>query len=67
MEECEAICSRLTIMVNGGFCCLGSVQYLKNKFGGGYLVAIRVKTTKNLSPIFQFIKRVFPNSIIKVS
>ncbi|CAG5059697.1 unnamed protein product, partial [Parnassius apollo] len=32
MEECEALCSRLTIMVNGRFQCLGTPQHLKNKF-----------------------------------
>ena len=31
MEECEALCTRLAIMVNGSFRCLGSVQHLKNK------------------------------------
>ncbi|CAG7827997.1 unnamed protein product, partial [Allacma fusca] len=38
MEECEALCSRLAIMVNGQFQCLGSPQHLKNKFGEGYTV-----------------------------
>lgn len=36
MEECEALCSRLAIMVNGKFRCLGSPQQLKSKFGEGY-------------------------------
>ncbi len=31
MEECEALCTRIAIMVNGNFKCLGSIQYLKNK------------------------------------
>ena len=31
MEECEALCTRLAIMVNGRFKCLGSIQHLKNK------------------------------------
>ena len=32
MEECEALCGRLAIMVNGRFRCLGSIQHLKNKY-----------------------------------
>lgn len=32
MEECEALCTRIAIMVNGQFKCLGSIQHLKNKF-----------------------------------
>lgn len=31
MEECEALCTRLAIMVNGRFKCLGSCQHLKNR------------------------------------
>ncbi|XP_035208285.1 ATP-binding cassette sub-family A member 3-like isoform X2 [Stegodyphus dumicola] len=42
MEECEALCSRLVIMVNGKFCCLGSPQHLKNKFGKGFTLMIKV-------------------------
>ncbi|CAB3983284.1 ATP-binding cassette sub-family A member 2 isoform X4 [Paramuricea clavata] len=32
MEECEALCTRLAIMVNGQFKCLGSTQHLKNRY-----------------------------------
>ncbi|KAM9174579.1 phospholipid-transporting ATPase ABCA7 [Mergus octosetaceus] len=42
MEECEALCTRMAIMVNGRFRCLGSIQHLKNRFGDGYTVVVRV-------------------------
>ena len=32
MEECEALCTRVAIMVNGRFKCLGSIQHLKTKY-----------------------------------
>ena len=41
MEEADAICSRIGIMVNGELKCLGSSQDLKNKFGGGYNLHIK--------------------------
>ena len=41
MEECEALCDRLGIMVNGQFKCLGSIQHLKTRFGSGYSLKIR--------------------------
>merc|ERR1719356_2340040 len=41
MEEAAALCSRVGIMVNGELRCLGSTQYLKNKYGGGYLLEIK--------------------------
>lgn len=31
MEECEALCTRLAIMVKGTFQCLGTIQHLKYK------------------------------------
>lgn len=43
MEECEALCTRLAIMVNGEFKCLGSTQHLKNKFSKGYLLVIQMR------------------------
>nr|CAD7439812.1 unnamed protein product [Timema bartmani] len=44
MEECEALCTRITIMVNGAFKCLGSSQHLKSKFGRGYTLIVRCKS-----------------------
>ncbi|KAJ6632964.1 Phospholipid-transporting ATPase ABCA3, partial [Pseudolycoriella hygida] len=43
MDECEALCTRLAIMVNGEFKCLGSVQHLKNKFSKGFSLTIKIK------------------------
>ena len=40
MEEAEALGTRIGIMVNGSFHCLGSTQYLKNRFGKGYELEI---------------------------
>ena len=42
MEECEALCTRLAIMVNGQFKCIGSTQHLKAKFGKGYILIVKV-------------------------
>lgn len=43
MEECEALCTRLAIMVNGSFKCLGSTQHLKSKFSDGYTLTIKAR------------------------
>ena len=43
MEECDTLCTRLAIMVNGRFMCLGSPQYLKGKFGEGFHLVVRLK------------------------
>ncbi|CAM9812712.1 unnamed protein product, partial [Sphacelaria rigidula] len=41
MEECEAVCSKLGIMVGGRLRCLGTSQHLKARFGGGYSIEVR--------------------------
>eukprot|EP01135_Chromosphaera_perkinsii_P001854 Nk52_evm3s212 gene=Nk52_evmTU3s212 len=48
MEECEALCTRLAIMVDGAFKCLGSPQHLKNRFGSGYVLVIKLKPPSTL-------------------
>ena len=40
MEECEALCSRIGILVGGRFKVLGSAQELKDAYGNGYHVEI---------------------------
>jgi len=67
MEECEALCTRLAIMVNGQFKCLGSTQHIKDRFGDGYIVVIRIKgSLPQMNPIKTFMEETFENSIMKV-
>eukprot|EP00823_Brevimastigomonas_motovehiculus_P003037 TRINITY_DN1824_c0_g1_i1.p1 TRINITY_DN1824_c0_g1~~TRINITY_DN1824_c0_g1_i1.p1 ORF type:complete len:444 (-),score=171.16 TRINITY_DN1824_c0_g1_i1:45-1184(-) len=43
MEECEALCHRVGIMVGGRLRCLGTTQHLKHRFGQGYQIDINGK------------------------
>lgn len=43
MEEAEAVCDRVAIMVSGQLRCIGTVQHLKSKFGKGYFLEIKLK------------------------
>ncbi|XP_031431127.1 retinal-specific phospholipid-transporting ATPase ABCA4 [Clupea harengus] len=68
MEECEALCTRLAIMVNGTFKCLGSIQHLKYKFGDGYVVTLKIRASKpgvppELAPAEAFIESSFPGCV----
>jgi len=36
MDEAEALCDNLVIMINGKFACYGSPGELKDMFGQGY-------------------------------
>ena len=64
MEECEALCTRLVIMVNGEFKCLGSLQHLKSKFGNGYKLAVRLDDENNRNDFFEFMRSNFSDSIM---
>ncbi|XP_060570838.1 phospholipid-transporting ATPase ABCA3-like isoform X2 [Ruditapes philippinarum] len=66
MEECDALCTRIVIMVNGRFVCLGSPQHLKNKFGHGYTLFCRMGLNEagfvsGSQGLIDFLKLTFPD------
>jgi len=60
MDECEALCNRLGIMVNGEFKAFGSPQHIKSKFGDGYTLVLKVR--HSTAPIKAHVAQVFPGS-----
>lgn len=50
MEEADALCSRVGIMVKGQLRCLGSTQHLKSIFGSGYTLELKLKQTHTSGP-----------------
>ena len=68
MDECETLCGRLVIMVNGRFQCLGSPQHLKSKFGRGYTLVVKVtagnEETK-VTNLCQFVETTFTSCALK--
>uniref|UniRef100_A0AAY4D132 P-type phospholipid transporter n=1 Tax=Denticeps clupeoides TaxID=299321 RepID=A0AAY4D132_9TELE len=68
MEECEALCTRLAIMVNGTFKCLGTIQHLKYKFGDGYVITMKIRSPEpgsvpDLNPAEAFMESTFPGCV----
>ena len=43
MDEAETLCKRMAIMVNGEFVCLGRAGQIKEKYGYGYEIEVRIK------------------------
>jgi ATP-binding cassette subfamily A (ABC1) protein 3 len=65
MEECEVLCTRLTIMVNGQLRCLGTPTELKSKYGGGYTLMVKAilsKDTDNSKTIRDFVAERLPEA-----
>ncbi len=54
MDEAEALSTKMGIMVEGGvFKCMGSSQHIKDKFGTGYEIEIKVKKMTTEAEIAQ--------------
>ncbi|XP_055347525.1 ABC-type organic anion transporter ABCA8B-like isoform X2 [Paramacrobiotus metropolitanus] len=49
MEEADALCDRIGILVQGELKCIGSSQHLKNKFGSGYLLEVKLSLPADVS------------------
>ncbi|XP_055343546.1 LOW QUALITY PROTEIN: ATP-binding cassette sub-family A member 2-like [Paramacrobiotus metropolitanus] len=72
MDEADALCDRIGILVNGQLQCLGSAQHLKDKFGSGYLLQIKTPhlpppgdhddTTDAQTTIITAVQREFPHA-----
>jgi ABC-type multidrug transport system ATPase subunit len=43
MEECEALCNKITIMVNGSFRCIGTHKEVKELYGQGRELSLKLK------------------------
>ena len=66
MEECEALCTRMAIMVNGQFKCLGSSQHLKNKFGSDFSIVFKISPAKNNATLLRpFMDTNYPEAVLE--
>jgi ABC-type multidrug transport system ATPase subunit len=61
MEEAEAICGRIGIMVGGRLRCLGSAQHLKQRYGNGYQLDCNLNDEKNVVGLQLFLTEHFPS------
>lgn len=71
MDETEALCTNIGIMVNGELKCMGSLQHLKSRYGDGYTLLAKIALDENGSDetksiqFIEFIKSTFENVILK--
>ena len=59
MEEAEALCQRIAIMVGGSMRCLGNAQRLKSLYGDGYQLAVTL-SPEQVSAFHDEMLRRFP-------
>lgn len=76
MEEADALCSRVGIMVKGELRCIGSTQHLKNLYGAGYTLEMKLQggdctpTTPSgdrITGLKEFVAGLFPDATLEES
>ncbi|XP_054282929.1 phospholipid-transporting ATPase ABCA1-like [Macrosteles quadrilineatus] len=67
MDECEALCTRLTIMVAGRMKCIGNVEYLKTRFGNGFSVLLKLgeHNPEDVELLKRDFDLLFPDNVVK--
>ncbi len=71
MDETEALCTKIGIMVNGEMKCIGSLQHLKSRYGEGYTLLVKINLESSngddtkVNEFVTFISTSFNDSVIK--
>jgi ABC-type multidrug transport system ATPase subunit len=47
MDECEALCSRVGLLINGRLKCIGTPEHIKKRYGAG--LSLTIKCEKNVA------------------
>jgi ATP-binding cassette subfamily A (ABC1) protein 3 len=67
MDEAEALCKRIGIMVHGQLRALGTKQHLKNKFGSGFELVVKLQITdlaRQIDEMNSFVNSMFPSAVL---
>ncbi|XP_046491171.1 uncharacterized protein ldd isoform X1 [Neodiprion pinetum] len=64
VAECEDLCTRVGVLAKAGLKCIGSPQYLKHKYGEGYIVSLRFKSPTCLTDLLKAIATHLPGTSI---
>jgi ATP-binding cassette subfamily A (ABC1) protein 3 len=51
MDEAEALCDKIAIMINGRFVCIGTPGHLKQKYGDGYQLTVSVEKNESSAAV----------------
>lgn len=57
MQECEAISTRLAIMADGEFKCIGTKQHLEKKCSDNVILTIKVKESDLVEYVFEILEK----------
>ncbi|XP_043287897.1 phospholipid-transporting ATPase ABCA1-like [Venturia canescens] len=66
MEECEVLCNRLVIMVKGQLVCVGASQELKQRFGAGYNIHVKLNPGSEATDLERIKRRIETTLVCKL-
>ncbi|RCN40333.1 ABC transporter, ATP-binding protein [Ancylostoma caninum] len=66
MPESEALCGKLAIMVNGAIRCVGTPLFIKNRYGTGYSIRLRLRSCNDQERLLvvERFKGKFPSAVL---
>ena len=64
MEESEALCQRIAIMVGGSLRCLGSAQRLKSLYGSGYQLEVNLADGSRKAQFVDWLRSVYQHAAV---
>jgi len=64
LEEVEALADIVAIMVDGSLRCIGDKIHLKNKYGSGYEMSLRISSSQYKKDIEKFVATTFPEATL---
>lgn len=64
MEEAEALCQRIAIMVGGSLRCLGSAQRLKSLYGSGYQLEVNFSDASRKAQFVDWLRSVYQHAAV---
>ena len=69
MDECEALCDLLGIMISGQMQCFGTISSLKKNYGDGYRLVIKSKHTDQIEQVNKniedFVRLHLPTAVLE--
>ncbi|KMS64940.1 hypothetical protein BVRB_041070 [Beta vulgaris subsp. vulgaris] len=63
LDEAEAVCDRISIMVNGEIVCLGSAGHLSRKFGNHYQIDLNATAREHVGVIRNWFTNKYPRAV----
>ncbi|KAK5983194.1 hypothetical protein GCK32_002794, partial [Trichostrongylus colubriformis] len=65
MDECEALCSRIAILLRGKMIAIGTSQELKSKFGKSYTIVMVAPDVESRSKVIDAVSGAYPTAVLK--